>query len=74
MENWEQMERVASEELAKLVDAQPFDRAEAERMLHVFAMGKNRRMDVQPLDHSILSDGEVRGMVRALLAGNRVGF
>lgn len=73
MDEWQRMEQLASDELARLVDAQPFDRAAVEQQLHLFAMGKNRRMnmEVPPLD--IITDGEVREMVRALLAGNTIG-
>jgi hypothetical protein len=71
---WMQLEHAAIERLAALVDTQPFDRGAVEQQLHEFAKGKNRNVQQAMPDTSILTDAKVREMVRAILAGNRVGF
>ena len=66
--DWQRMEQVALGELRKLVDAQPFDRAEVEKYMNMLAMGRNATFNPQVPNYAIVNDAELRDIVRAIVA------
>jgi hypothetical protein len=64
---WQRMEQQALTELCKLVNSEPFNRAEVVKYMDLLAMGRNATFTPSRPNYAIVTDTELRDIVRALV-------